>query len=340
MNYKDIFRNTRGRSRGRRKKTYRRHKYKYLIGGGIEDSYLTDGGKHKIHSKSQHHFINLPCSPFVKYSKKITKPQGSTCYPIEVLNNLRNHWNHNNPNDIISSMVPSYKLYDILKHKMDNTCRNEKCWAKVLDPSNDYSLYFVPNRPAKWEQNINTWLSTIDIWKVLKQYEEAIDHFTCIYPSPIDFDVIIKDDYKRCVSNKLCKFKLNEYYSKGYTKIGMVFNTDTHDNPGEHWISLFVNIPGKLLYFFDSAGDTCPDQIMELVNRIILQGKELNISLRFDQNYPMVHQHTTTECGMYSLYFIINMALDQLNPADLKKFRIPDEKITKLRNSYFIPYNV
>ena len=120
----------------------------------------------------------------------------------------------------------------------------------------------------------------------------------------------------------------------------MVFNTDPHNKSGSHWISLFISIPKKLIYFFDSAGDACPPQIMKLVRRIIPQGQALNISFSFDQNHPMEHQYGNTECGMYVLYFLINMVLGRLDTLDLKTQRIPDNVLIYLRNLYFIPYNV
>ena len=32
---------------------------------------------------------------------------------------------------------------------------------------------------------------------------------------------------------------------RGKTKIGIIFNTDPHDKPGQHWISMFINIKKK-----------------------------------------------------------------------------------------------
>jgi hypothetical protein len=46
------------------------------------------------------------------------------------------------------------------------------------------------------------------------------------------------------------------------------------------------------------------------------------------------HQQTDSECGMYSLYFIIQMLKDK----DVNYFlehKIPDEEVFQLRKKYF-----
>ena len=76
---------------------------------------------------------------------------------------------------------------------------------------------------------------------------------------------------------------------------------------------------------------------MKLVERIIQQGKELTppIQFKFDQNYPKQHQYTTSECGMYSLYFMVSMLEDKLTQKYLKTHVITDKHMTKLRKIYY-----
>jgi len=49
----------------------------------------------------------------------------------------------------------------------------------------------------------------------------------------------------------------------------------------------------------------------------------------------MEHQYENTECGMYSLYFIINMVTDTHDYQYFMKHRIPDENMKKMRLKYF-----
>ena len=51
-----------------------------------------------------------------------------------------------------------------------------------------------------------------------------------------------------------CKFDLKDYLKEGKNKIGIVFNMDPHYKSGSHWISLFINVKKKVIFFFDSVG--------------------------------------------------------------------------------------
>ena len=54
----------------------------------------------------------------------------------------------------------------------------------------------------------------------------------------MDFDL---KNGNKCVVNSLCKFNLEEHLNSGIDKIGIVFNTDDHDEPGEHWVAMYVD---------------------------------------------------------------------------------------------------
>jgi Ulp1 family protease len=143
--------------------------------------------------------------------------------------------------------------------------------------------------------------------------------------------------FGECVWEELCNFNLSEQIKNGKTKIGMIFNTHPHTKSGEHWLSMFINIKKGKIFFFDSVGNQIPKQIMALVNRIIEQGNNLNpkINFIFDQNYPVEHQYENTECGIYSLYFIIHMLEDKITEHYLKTHILRDEYIEKFRKIYF-----
>ena len=169
----------------------------------------------------------------------------------------------------------------------------------------------------------------------MKQYERAYKCFDFIGPSPIDFDT--KKIYGECVWEELCHFNLEDEIKNGKFKIGVIFNTDPHNKPGSHWISLFINIKKGTIFFFDSAGDKIPKKIMNLVTRVMKQGKNLDepINFKFDQNYPVEHQYSDTECGIYSLYFIAHMLEDKINAHYLKTHILKDKYMEKFRKVYF-----
>ena len=227
----------------------------------------------------------------------------------------------------------------MLTEKLSNVCNKESCWLKQkaeFGPvSSDMAESFAPESPPEWKKNPNEWLSSEDIIKVMKQYERAYRCFDFIGPSPIDFDT--RKLYGECVWDELCNFSLKDQIKNGKTKIGIIFNTDPHNRPGQHWISMFINIKKKTIFFFDSTGDKPLPQIKVLVDRIIEQGLNLKnkIKFKFDSNEGNEHQYGNTECGIYSLYFIVHMLEDKTTEHYLKTHILKDDYMNKFRNIYF-----
>ena len=115
----------------------------------------------------------------------------------------------------------------------------------------------------------------------------------------------------------------------------MIFNTDPHFKSGEHWISMFLDLDKKFLFFFDSNGTPPSKEILNLRDKIINQCNELKINIKYDDNSNFSHQVTNTECGMFSLYFIINMLLEKLTPKYFKTKKISDSMMEGFRSIYF-----
>jgi hypothetical protein len=194
---------------------------------------------------------------------------------------------------------------------------------------------FAPTSPKEWTKNPNEWLSSLDIIQVMNQYEKKYKCFEFMGPSPIDYDT--HKLYSECVWEELCHFNLADQIKKKKTKIGIIFNLDPHYKSGSHWVSLFINIKKGQIFYFDSAGPQIPEQIKKLVDKVTEQGHQLQnkINFVFDQNYPVEHQYGNTECGMYSLFFIVHMLEDKITGHYLKKHILKDKYIEKFRKIYF-----
>jgi hypothetical protein len=290
---------------------------------------INGGSSYKNKSKLK----KVNCSP---------KPKGEmkdfTCYTDNSLYKLRDLWNARHPDSKINSSS-TQEIHDLLSKKLSNVCNTESCWLKqkaVFGPvSSDFSDSFAPESPPEWKKNPNEWLSSEDIINVMKQYEKAYKCFDFLGPSPIDFDT--KKLYGECVWDELCNFSLENQLKKGKTKIGVIFNTDPHNKPGKHWISLFINIKKKKIFFFDSTGDKAPVQIKKFIDRIKKQGLALNPKIQFtsDNNEGIEHQYGATECGVYSLFFIVHMLEDKTTEHYLKTHILKDEYMEKFRHIYF-----
>lgn len=289
--------------------------------------------KDRVISSQKIKLKKLQCSP-----KEKDKINDFSCYTDESLIKLRDLWNERHPDNLIKTNN-AREIHEKLAQYLSNVCNKESCWLKQKFADNkldqEITNSFAPESPTEWKKNPNEWLTSTDIIKVMKQYENAYKCFDFIGPSPIDFDT--KQMFGECVWDELCNFNLEDQIKRGKTKIGMIFNTHPHTKPGEHWLSMFINIKKGKIFFFDSVGNKIPNQIMVLVNRIIEQGKNLKkkINFTFDQNYPVEHQYKNTECGIYSLFFVIHMLEDKITEHYLKTHILRDEYIEKFRKIYY-----
>tara|TARA_Y100000816_G_scaffold176075_1_gene126946 strand:+ start:15284 stop:16198 length:915 start_codon:yes stop_codon:yes gene_type:complete len=299
--------------------------------------------KKKNRNKNKN-FTIKNCGPRVS-GKTIHK---NSCLTKELIFDLKNEYNKKYPNNLIEANNPK-KIWNELNKKM-KSCNSEDCWLIQLSKpeikDKIYSIIFSPKKPKSWDKNPNEWLSNFDILNVLVQYEDTFPEFEFLGPSFIDFDKTLLSKNYKCVDNDLCKFNLKDQIDKKKYKIGIIFNLDEHTQDGSHWVSLFIDIDNEFIFFFDSVGTKIPSEIKKLVDRIIHQGKNLKnpIYFTFYENHPMEHQFGDTECGMYSLFFIITLLTHKINSKKkslsylinfFKKKRITDKQVENLRYIYY-----
>jgi Ulp1 family protease len=126
----------------------------------------------------------------------------------------------------------------------------------------------------------------------------------------------------------------------GKYKIGSVFNLDDHDEPGSHWVSLYIELKPccrekPSVYYFDSVAEEPTKEINKLVENIFEQYKSINNEdIEFLYN-DIQHQKKNTECGIYSIHFITSM----LEGHDFNKYIKDiknDEYMEKYRDFYYI----
>ena len=258
-----------------------------------------------------------------------------SCYKPSMLRKMKSIWNTKHPDMLIKSNNLK-DIWNSLGYYMKNTCSSESCWIKNSLFKNNFSdkemkNIFAPKQPEDWKKNPNEWLSSIEILELMKQYEDAYKCFEFIGPTPIDFDE--KVAYGKCVWQELCNFDLGEKIKNGIKKIGIIFNLDPHDKSGSHWTAMFINVNLKKIYYFDSYGDDLtPKRVHVLAERIQEQSKKLGKKYKFIINKTR-HQYTRSECGMYCLFFIIQMIKDVPFSRFTKK--VGDKYMRRLRNIYF-----
>lgn len=283
--------------------------------------------KHHKHNKTNKKFKNLNCTP--KQSLEFS------CYSTKQLYKLKSNWNKKNPTKKIKSNNPKF-IWDKLQKNNSKKCNTEKCWLSQEFMYNSITedlrkTTFAPSAPESWKTDPNVWLNSTDIINLMKQYESKFKYFKFIGPSPIDFEQ--KKHFGNCVWNDLCNFSLKDLIKQGKSIIGIIWNTDPHDEPGEHWICMIINIKNKYMYFFDSNADNSPVEVKKFQNKVKLQGKALGIDFKIRKNKKR-HQYENSQCGMYCLYIISSVVKNPDHSLEFKH-RITDKHMKDLRKKFY-----
>jgi len=222
------------------------------------------------------------------------------------------------------------------KMKGVSKCATEKCWSTQFAGTKHLGgTAFRPSMPSAWKANQNEWLSTTDIEVVLKQYEYADQTFHFVGAVPVDFDSPADSgEMGKCVTQTLCNTNIKHWLKKGFRKIGVVFNLDTHHESGSHWVSLFLDLAQNHVLFYDSYGAAPPYEIHTFMEKIASQLEGLNQSpcaIRSNENR---HQFKNTECGVYSMYFIASM-LDGMSYDTFIENGLTDTQMQRYRYSFY-----
>ena len=87
-----------------------------------------------------------------------------------------------------------------------------------------------------WKKDIsdNRWVSNEEIDDILFQDDDLSQDFYYYGAVPIDFN--------DCSVSNLCSFNLKRHLDDNHKKIAVVFNTDTSEGDGQHWISMYLDL--------------------------------------------------------------------------------------------------
>ena len=140
-------------------------------------------------------------------------------------------------------------------------------------------------------------------------------------------------------------------------KIGYVFNLDEHWKSGSHWVAMYGDLDKNQLYFFDSYGKKPDKRVRTLAKRIAKwmykkdckKCKDVSDSesvmnsvnakntfknkVEVDYNHNR-HQYKNSECGVYSMNFIIRL-LNGESFKNITENKTLDDPMNRCRDKYF-----
>jgi|AntAceMinimDraft_5_1070358.scaffolds.fasta_scaffold78055_2 hypothetical protein len=300
--------------------------------------------------------MDTKCAPGITYE------QGS-CILTKDLKQIAKSFNTINPTQVVDINKSKLEIVNELGDKIKNIykCDNQLCWlnqsfVKRLNNKDLMKFTFKPTGPT---QKFD-WLNTTHINNVINQYEKKYKNFSFLGSVPYDFQELRELQMGKEIDfDMLRNGKLNEENSV-IDKFGMVINLDPHDKGGSHWVALYVNFEEKQIYFFDSVGKKPRKKIKKFINKITkyLYKKEYNEPLNinkiiqdikqtninedieklkiFDIRHNKIqHQFKNSECGVYSINFIIRLVGGETFDMITNNI-LDDDFMNNCRKTYFI----
>lgn len=286
--------------------------------------------------------LDKKCAPSKKYTL-------GSCIPLNSLIKMAEAYNIKYPdNSIILSntlytLNPTKYKKSLLKQfhsRFKNICDDQKCWinqsyVNLIDKSIKYDLKKYTFRPDS-PQGKYEWLNTLNINDVMYQYEKKYPDFKFLGTVPADFQQIPPLSFNLKFNFQNTDF-LNDLFDNGYRKFGMVFNLDEHNKSGSHWVALYSDFDKHAVYFSDSYGIE-PEPRFRHFMRNLARFIQLKYNIpqhKLDVRHNTFrHQYGNSECGVYSLFFIINL-LNGVSFDKLSSKRISDDFVNSCRDIYF-----
>lgn len=237
---------------------------------------------------------------------------------------------------IVETRTP-VALRKSLEERLNVSQGNELSFLNALpfgDTEKQYlkESYLRPEQPAKWKEDPDMWLDSTNIENVMKQYEDSHPEFEFMGPFPIDFaapDPYVQTGKQQCLIKEICALRVTEAMKNGTKYIGIIYNLDPHFKDGSHWVANFIDIPKHKCYYFDSYGYEPPKQVARFMKWLTTQDPKMQLGYNAHR-----FQHKDSECGMYSLYFIIRMLMgDEFRPFCRRE--PPDSTMLNFRNWIF-----
>ena len=174
------------------------------------------------------------------------------------------------------------------------------------------------------------WLSTLDIDNVMKQYQNVYSNFHFVGAIPADCHIL-----KFCSLNKI---NYNQLISKGIRYIGIIFNLDTHEKPGSHWVATLIDINNGYIYYCDSTGHPPTSHIKSFIDIFIYEYEKITNKKAQLKYNTKKYQTDNSECGIYSCNFIIRMLAGETFDHIVNNY-LTFADINSCRDTYFLNNN-
>ena len=222
-------------------------------------------------------------------------------------------------------------LWKALRDRFAPYCHDdEACWLDNVDISRQLkqvspTAYNILNHftlKPKGTKKKNGWLSTTEIDYVMTQYEQVFDGF-------FKYIGCFPSDYY-----KLSPYDFPDEILDNYERAAIVFNLDESHQKGSHWIAVYFDIDKvtgqRVVEYFDPTGHPPNKNLEDFLAHPYFEDALIVISKK-------PHQRSNTECGVYSLFYILER-LRGASMNDINEERIVDGEMKEFRKVLFRPW--
>ena len=272
------------------------------------------------------------CAP---HRTDLQRATGS-CLTHEELKVVAKTFNSQNPDRAIPSkaLATKRRLFAELSDRFKAECvvNGEPCWVQQLNLKSLQGDSFRPQRPSSWMNNRREWLNTYDILLVMRQYEKMNKSFRFVGVFPRDFAAL--HDGINCVSPEMCARDI----ARGRNELAFVFNHDTHEQGGSHWVALYATLDPKSsrrgVFYYDSMGRPPKPEVQQFMDR--LKDRYAIGEISYNKKRQ---QFKGTECGMFAMSFLISTleAPPSLSYKQVVDTIGNDDNVNLLRDALYTP---
>lgn len=297
-----------------------------------------EGRNTKKTRKQEQKHESRHCSPS-RFAQSVAT---GTCYTEDEVRTIARRYNRLDPKQPVDVSVKTIpQLAKQLEERLGQ--RQEEWLEKSKTTTIDADKVFRPEAPCSWQTNGREWLSTDDIDQVMRQYEDLYDDFKYLGAYPRD--AFAKDpNTGECIDKMDNVCHLNAFQDKRVKRVAVIFNIDDHTGPGLHWVACYVDTNKQHknhgIFYYDSVARTPSKDILAFMESL---RHTLDTKNPKEDQHLKIHvnktqsQYKNTECGMFSMLFVIMCLQDILDFRQICDNMINDDTINMLRSVIYRP---
>jgi hypothetical protein len=123
-------------------------------------------------------------------------------------------------------------------------------------------------------------------------YDDQIKRAMKIYPNFIG--IVARDEVPK-LKDKVGKHK----------QIGFILNMDKHNQPGSHWVAVYIDADRGSLEWYNSFGEPVPTDIKAELKAFV-EAEFPSVMFKLKENKVKQQSEKSTNCGFFAMKFLLD----------------------------------